>query len=56
MNEFYYGVDDGDFDYSIHYKTFFSHNKKQNYKNRVRFYNRIKEWYEKDKNEKIKSQ
>jgi hypothetical protein len=49
VSEFYNGIDDGDFTYSIYYKTFFSYKKEQNYKNRVRFYNRIIEWYEKDK-------
>ena len=50
ISEFYNGIDDEiTTTDSIYYKTFFSNKKKQNYKNRLRFYNRIKEWYEESK-------
>jgi hypothetical protein len=36
----------------LYYQSFFSKEKESNYKNRLRFYNRIKKWYEKGKNYK----
>ena len=45
IEEFYNNTDDEDFIYSLYYKTFFSNSSKENYKNRIRLQNRIKEWY-----------
>lgn len=41
--------DYNDFFELIYYKIFFSNIPKENYKNRVRFYNRVRTWYEKQK-------
>jgi len=49
LSEFYNDIDDGDFTYSLYWKTFFSCKKEICYKNRLRFYNRIKKWYEEGK-------
>jgi hypothetical protein len=49
IQEFYNNIDDGDFEYSLYYKTFYSNSSRKNYKNRIRFYEKIKKWYDEKK-------
>ena len=49
IDEFYNNIDDDDFTYSLYYKTFYSNSSSENYKNRIRFYIRMKKWYKETK-------